>query len=96
MVATSPPFLTLIVYVPTLSTVKRASTEALVTSTSGELPISAKSLPIEAPPTGRAIAEIAEGRVAGDVAVPVTVPLTVPAVVMPLSVAGGWVGSVTA
>ena len=39
---------------------------------------------------------IAEGTTVGGVAVPAVVPLTVPALVMPLSVPGGCVGSTTA
>ncbi|MNV97715.1 hypothetical protein D3C71_1928740 [compost metagenome] len=83
------------VYVAMLLTVKRVLPADLLTSMSGESPISPKLLSSESPPSGNTIWLIAEGTVSRPVATPVTMPSTAPALVMPLRVCGGWVGSVT-
>ncbi len=80
---------------PTLLTVKVAGVAVLLTTRSGESPISPKLLSIDCPPDGRTMPLIADGVVVTGVAVPVEVPSIVPGVVMPLRVSAGWVGSVT-
>ena len=74
-----------------LVTVKTGSACVLVTRRSGEFASSPKWLPVAAPPTGSTMPLIADGSVVTGVAVPPSVP----AVVTPLTVPGGCVGSVT-
>ena len=74
-----------------LVTVKTGSACVFVTRRSGEFASSPKLLPVAAPPTGSTMPLIAEGSVETGVAVPPCEP----AVVMPLTVPGGCVGSVT-
>ena len=67
----------------------------LLTTRSGESPISPKLLSTDSPPGGSTMPLIADGVVVTGVAVPTAVPSMVPALVMPLSVSAGCVGSVT-